>query len=53
MLQYLRQILDISGLGKVLQIFEVLDESRIIEALLCGEVVEIERVGQTLDELEL
>ena len=49
--KHLRQMLDVFGLGKVLEILQVLDELRVIQKFLSGQVVQVERVGQALDKL--
>lgn len=46
------QVLDVRGPAPVLQIPEVLDKGGLLEELLRGEVVQVERVGQRLHELE-
>lgn len=35
-----------------MEVFEVGDEGGVFEVFLCGEVVEVERGGESLDELE-
>jgi len=48
----LRQIFDVFWLCKVLEVGEVCNELWIVQQLLGGQVIEIERVGQALDELQ-
>jgi hypothetical protein len=46
-----RQVLEVRRPGPVLQVGQVGDEGGLGEELLGGEVVEVERVGEGLDEL--
>ena len=47
-----RQVLDVLRLRKVLEIGKVCNKLWIIQQLLGCQVIEIERVGQALDELQ-
>lgn len=48
----LRQVLDVLWLCKILEVGEVCNELWIVQQLLGCQVIEIERVGQALDELQ-
>lgn len=46
-----REVLCVLGLGEVLQVVQIRDKVRVVEIFLRGQVVQVPRVGQALDEL--
>ena len=46
-----RQVLDVLWLLKVLEIVEVCHKFGIIEPLLCGQVIQVKRIGEGLNKL--